>query len=297
MLANFLRRHHIVLHKGHNLRILFFFSLNKLLHFKLKIHKWLHGIRRPIVHYYTVCWNEEQILPWVFDYYGRFVDRFYIFDNYSTDSTNAIVAHEPKAKLLHFGRSDEFDDSANQQIKNQAWKRSRGHADLVVVCDTDEFLYAPDINTQLENIVRHDITIPTTEGYEMYHDTMPPYDGNHLLTDLVNKGVRSRWLDKHILFDPHRIIDINYEPGAHQAKPIGIVNYGTNNTKLKVLHFKNLGLDTILTRYHTLGKRLSQFNKNNNLGLHYLQKDEELQNQFVQGMADAVNIFDKTHTV
>lgn len=297
MLANFLKQHHIVLQKGHNLHICFFLLINKILHIKLKVYKWLHGIRRPIVHYYTVCWNEEQMLPWVFDYYGRFVDRFYVFDNYSTDNTAAIVAREPKAKLLHFGRPDKFDDFANQQIKNQAWKHSRGHADLVIVCDTDEFLYASDINTQIEQIVRHGITLPTTKGYEMYHDTWPPYDSRHLLTDLVTKGVRSHWLDKNIVFDPHRIVEINYTPGAHQAKPVGIINHGNENNIFYVLHFKHLGIDTILTRYRILGKRLSQFNKKNNLGLHYLQKEEELKNQFAQGMAEAENIIDKNHTV
>ena len=74
--------HNIVLHKRENLHILSTLVWNWVLRVKLWINKLIHGIRHPIVHYYAVCWNEEKMLPFMFQYYDQFVDHYTIYDNF-----------------------------------------------------------------------------------------------------------------------------------------------------------------------------------------------------------------------
>lgn len=290
MLKGFAERHHLALRRGQNIKIFLTLAVNTLLYARLRIFKKLHNITRPIVHYYAVCWNEEIILPWMFSYYGQFVEHFTIFDNYSSDKSESIIKSNPKAEIVKFGEKERFDDSANQKVKNQCWKRSRGKADLVVVCDMDEFLYHPDLENLLQRLCKEKITFPTIVGYEMYGESVPEYDGKHQLPDLIQKGTRSQWMDKHIIFDPHRIVDINFDPGAHHANPTGIVKRDTEDIPLKILHYKNLGLDYLLARYKQLGERLSAYNLDNDLGTHYLAKQKEIEEQFANGLYIAEKI-------
>ena len=99
----------------------------------------------------------------------------------------------------------------------------------------------------------------------------------------VRKGVPDSHYSKSIIFDPHRIVEINYNAGAHVASPLGVVRNAEK--PLKVLHYKNLGLDYVLDRSHTLGGRLSEHNKKNNLGVHYLSSDETIVAEFNENMA------------
>ncbi len=264
-------RYCIILHKGDNQHILGILVWNWVLHLKLKLYKWLHGIHHPIVHYYAVCWNEEAMLPFMFDYYEQFVDRFTIYDNYSDDNSKNIIRSHPNTEIIPF-RTDGFNDNVHNDIKNYCWKKSRGKADYVIVCDIDEFLYIEDPTKTLDTLLKAKISLPLTEGYNMY-STEYPLKGTSILKQ-VTKGIQDNAYNKSLIFDPHRIVEINYMPGAHIAKPTGIVK--KSSERLKVLHFKNLGLDYLLQRYHILADRLSEENKKQNLGIHYLYSDEKI---------------------
>ena len=289
MLKELARKHHLTLKHGQNLRILLQLGFNRILLTKLHLHKRLHGIKHPIVHYYAVCWNEERMLPFMFDHYEQFVDRFIIYDNYSDDGGEDIIRSRKDTHIVKFSMNNTIDDSVYRQIKNNCWKCSRGKADWVIVCDMDEFLYHPEMENHLQELAQKKVSIPETEGYEMYSEFFPIHTNGTLLTDTVQNGVRSTWLDKRLVFDPHRIVDINYSVGAHQAEPTGIVRYGSD-IPLKVLHYKHLGLDYLMERYRKLGERLSDYNRTNQFGTHYLAKQEELRAEMEQGLASAKNI-------
>lgn len=281
-------KHHITLKKGQNVRILILLLWNMFLHFKLKIKKRLHGIHHPIVHYYALCWNEEKILPFVLDYYGRYVDSFTIYDNHSTDSSREIISSYPNTQIIEFGE-DDFNDSIHISIKNNCWKRSRGKADFVVVCDMDEFIYSPDIKACLEQLKASKITIVQPEGYDMYSDEYPSYSKDHLITDIVNRGIRSPWFDKCILFDPHAVVETNYKPGAHECHPVGRINR-SSTTEFKLLHYKNIGLEQTLQRIHTYAQRLSKENIEKDLGTQYLIEEQKQIEEFKHNLQRATEI-------
>lgn len=286
MLKSFAQRHHLVLKKGQNFHILTQLVINYLLLAKLKFIKKIKGINQPIVHYYAVCWNEEKMLPFMFDYYGQFVDKFIIFDNYSTDGSEEIIRSHKNAKIIKF-KTDGFNDFVHQEIKNNCWKKSRGKADYIVVCDMDEFIFHPDINGFLQSAIKQKISLPCSIGYDMYNDTFPKYVLNKTLPYLISRGVRDvEYYSKQILFDPHRIVEINYCPGAHRANPCGYVKK-FNDESLKMLHFKNLGIDYILKRVRMYRERLSQENKDANCGTHYLEEESLIRLKFEEGLMNS----------
>lgn len=280
VLKQFCIKNNIVLCKGKNTKILLTLAWNRLMLLKLKLKKRLLGIHRPIVHYYAVCWNEEKMLPFMFDYYERFVDQFTIYDNYSDDGSETIIKSHKNARLFKF-KSDGFNDSIHQNIKNDCWKRSRGKADFVIVCDMDEFLYHPEMTEFLNDAISKGYTLFHTEGYDMYSEKYPDYDEGVLLTEKVRRGIRHEYFDKPIVFDPNRIVEIRYEVGAHKAYPIGVVRKNNSSDTLKLLHYKNIGLKRLVERNRLYAARLSDENLQKEYGHEYLKEEQRFVDEFL----------------
>ena len=53
--------------------------------------KLIWGRAEVIIHLHATCWNEERMLPFFFRYYDRFVDRYFIHDNQSSDGSIEIL--------------------------------------------------------------------------------------------------------------------------------------------------------------------------------------------------------------
>ena len=288
ILSKYCANCNIVLHKGDNLHILGTLLWNWALLLKLKLHKMFRKIRRPIVHYYAVCWNEEKILPFMFDYYGCFVDQFTIYDNCSSDRSSEIILSHKNAQVITF-TTEGFNDNIHINIKNNCWKRSRGKADYVIVCDIDEFIFHKDIKEALAQLEENGYSIVKPFGYNMYSRDYPAYIPNQLLTDLVKQGVRVPMFDKCILFDPHALVEINYKPGAHECHPWGRVKK-YRNEDFKLLHYKNIGLVQLLERNQSYVMRLSKENIENNYGIEYLKKEQFIIQEFDENEQKAEEI-------
>lgn len=284
-MSHFLEKKHIILRRGHNLAILFRLLLNQIKLCWLRIHKLFSGIHHPIVHYYAVCWNEERMLPFMFKHYEGVVDSFFIYDNYSDDSSENIIHSHSNTDIIKF-KSEGFNDYIHNNIKNNCWKRSRGKADFVIVCDIDELLYHPDLQSELNKIKRNRQTIVKPQGYNMYSSEEPTK--NIPLTTQVPCGIRDQWFDKCILFDPHSIVDINYKPGAHECHPVGKVVWNMDDFKL--LHYKNIGLNFVLARKKQYSSRLSQENISKGLGTQYFEEEESTIQEFHENEQKAIKI-------
>lgn len=287
-MQNFTKEHHIRLKKGKNIHILWVLLINYLLKCCLCIYKWVKGIHSPIIHYYAVCWNEEKMLPFMFDYYERFVDKFTIYDNYSDDKSEIIINSHANSCMVKF-QTGGFDDSIHNDIKNNCWKHSRGKADYVVVCDMDEFIYHRDIHKFLLMLKDNKFTIVKPFGYNMYSTDYPVYSNGELITQQVRRGVRVPMFDKCILFDPHAIVEINYKPGAHECHPWGRVK-AYRSDEIKLLHYKNIGLEQLLDRNRLYVARLSKENIENNYGAEYLKREQLIIQEFNENEQKATEI-------
>lgn len=285
MLSHFLEKHHIILQRGHSLAILLRLLLNRIQLCRLRIHKLFSSIHHPIVHYYAVCWNEERMLPFMFKHHEGFVDHFYIYDNHSDDNSEAIIHSHPKTHIIKF-KTEGFNDQIHNDIKNNCWKRSRGKADFVIVCDMDEFLYHPDLQSAMSEMKRNGQTIVKPQGYNMYSSDEPAK--GIPLTTQAPCGVRDQWFDKCILFDPHSIVEINYKPGAHECHPVGRVVW--NKDDFKLLHYKNIGLASVLARKKQYSSRLSQENISKGFGTQYLEEEERTIREFQENEHKATRI-------
>lgn len=239
-----------------------------------------------IIHYYSLCWNEEKILPFVMDYYSSFCTKLLIIDNESDDHSVSIIESYQNAQVRSYSSKQEIRDDLYLEIKNNVWKESRGKADWVIVCDTDEILYHPNLKEELEKISTEGYTIIKPFGFDMYSKSFP----NKSLLEIRNGIDDFRHLSKCIIFDPNLIEEINFKAGCHKCYPKGKVKI-YSNPNFKLLHYKNLNLDFLLLRNRRFKERLSRFNIDNKLGKHYLFDEQKITSKFENNLARAFDVF------
>lgn len=257
-------------------------------HIRLLWYKRTHGIRRPIVHLYSICWNEEKILPYMFSHYDGFVDKFYIYDNHSTDTSPNLIRANKKAELRIYAPK-KIDDKALKNLKNRCWKKSRGKADYVIVCDMDEFLYHTDIKGMISGLSKGGYTVCRPQGYEMCSEVFPEYQNGAELTDLVKRGVKKEAYSKCVMFDPYKLVNINYREGAHRCNPSGIVRM-YEDPELKMLHYKFLGIDNVIERYAVMNSRLSENNIKKGYASHYSYDSSRIRADFKKICEESVQV-------
>lgn len=228
------------------------------------------------IHVYSICWNEEMMLPHFLEYYSSFADQIIVYDNFSTDRSLEICSQFPKVHTKSYFTNNQIRDDIYLQIKNQAWKQSRGEADFVIVCDVDEWIFHPDLKTFLVNAKRSGITAFNCVGYNMISDFTP--GSEHSLLRDIREGVRAPNFDKMAVFDPNSLDEINYEFGAHTALPVGSLNI--DRTGLQLLHYKYMGLEYMVSRYQKMAERISAYNKKLNLGHHYFFTSRKIRREF-----------------
>jgi glycosyltransferase involved in cell wall biosynthesis len=225
----------------------------------------------PNVEAFIVCWNEEQMIRHTLNHYSTFCSKITLLDNYSTDDTIAIAQQRfPAVEVVKFDTNNEHRDDVLLSVKNNCWKNSS--ADYVIVCDTDEFLYAEDMIGKLEKLCQYQVALPLVMGFNMGAAEFP---GNFEIPiyQQVKTGVRERQFDKQIIFNPKVVEEINYEMGCHECRPV------LNKEKImdmavefKLLHYKFLGRDYLSKKHEAYANRLSLFNLRTAIGSHYLDK-------------------------
>lgn len=211
---------------------------------------------------YSVCWNEEFILPYFFKHFKkRFPSaEFVVYDNMSYDNSREIIKANG-GKIIDFDTAGEYREDILTSIRNTCWKSS--DADWVIVCDMDEFVECDEefLQTTSASVIK-------CEGYEMV--------GNENDIESVDRGVRSFFYDKAVVFKPSKIKEMNYGPGSHRCSPVGEVEFASERVVLK--HMKHVSLSNVIERYDKIHKRLSAVNDENNWGRHYKQSIDEIKN-------------------
>jgi len=240
-----------------------------------------------IIHYYTLCWNEEKILPFVLDYYSPFCEKITVMDNESDDNSHSIITSYPNATIQSYSSKGEIRDDIYLDIKNNIWKESRGKADWVIVCDTDEILYHPNLMEKLDELKAQGVSIIKPYGFEMYAESFPQKS----ILEIQNGIEDNRHLRKCIIFNPNMIEEINFKAGCHKCDPVGKVRFYSDDD-FKLLHCKSLSLDYLIARYETFQRRLSGYNIENKLGKHYLNTKEDIKTKYYQNLSRSVNVFE-----
>jgi hypothetical protein len=239
------------------------------------------------VHLYALCWNEAPMLPFFFRHYDTIVDRYFIFDHGSTDGSLVLLKQHPKVSLNHFRFDGPSFVEAARKFYNECWKASRGQADWILVCNIDEHLYHPDLRAYLSHCSREGISLIVPEGYQMISETFPT--GDQPLFQQVRMGVRFTKMDKPELFAPGLIQETKFSVGRHSAKPKGRVRQPPK-VQVKLLHYKYLGLDYLVSRLKELAQGLGEKDIARGWGHKYLWQDQEKAEEFESLKQAAVQI-------
>ncbi len=238
------------------------------------------------VHLYALCWNERRLLPFFFEHYDSVVDRYFIFDNGSTDGSLDLLRNRSNVSLGRFQVRGPSFVLAAADFYNQCWKSSRGLADWVIVCNIDEHLYHPALRRYLAALSRRtSLVIP--EGYDMVSEEFPSQD--QPLREQVSIGRRDPSLDKPQLFRPNRIEEINFEPGRHFAHPLGRVR-AERSGEVKLLHYKYLGVEYYISRLGELKNGLNTEDIARGWGFQYLWDDQRKREDFDKVLQEAVPV-------
>lgn len=219
----------------------------------------------PDISLFSLCWNEKHILPHFFRHYDDIVSSYTFFDNESTDISPRIIKQNKKANIKQYSTNNQIRDDFYLRIKNSCWKFNTG-ADIVIVCDTDEFIYHPRLKDILLEFYKSDSTLIKLSGYDMITEDFD-FNTKDKLIDVVKTGFKNDDFNKILIFKPNFIKSITYNFGCHNANPKGLVKYFDNDIKL--LHYKRLGLDYFINKMSIYKKRLSAFNKKNKFGFEY----------------------------
>lgn len=229
----------------------------------------------------TICWNEEKILPFFLRHYEQFCDQIIVYDNHSDDKSQEIIRNHPKTELRFFNSGGKSREDIEIRVKSDA---SLGvEADWIIVVDTDEIIYHPNLVEYLQQCKDKGITVPIPTGWDMISQTFPKDEGQ--IYDQVKTGVCREKFNKQAVFVPKQV-RMNYGPGCHPNtkaahQPKGNV-VTSQDPELKLLHFKMMGLEYYINRTAKLGARKSEQDLLCGYGKGYLRSPETLAEEFNQ---------------
>jgi hypothetical protein len=240
-----------------------------------------------VVHLYAQCWNDGWMLPFFFRHYDALVDRYFMFDDNSTDDTLSILRRHPKVQLASFVRShpNSFVRS-EQSFSNECWKRSRGIADWVIVTDVDEHLFHPQGRAYLAWCAERNVTIIPALGFQMVSETRPA--GDETLSESCTYGAPWERMMKTSIFDPDEITEINFSFGRHRAAPTGCVRLPPRDEML-LFHYKYMGFVETHDRHKQLETGLGSEDAERGWGHKYAWSTDQLKADWDEVVAKAVD--------
>lgn len=211
---------------------------------------------KDLITIFICTYNEELLLPHTIRFYRtRFPGcPITIIDNFSMDST-VRIAESAGCNVLHSHTHGKMRDEALKNIKNEVWKTA--NTPWVIVGDTDMWL---DINRdQLLTEDSRGVTLIRMTWYEMV--------GSRKETQIpLTKGMYY-YSDQIMCFNKEKILSMNYDYGAHEALPIGILNF--SDRRYPMYHHKWLSLEYVVARYARLRKRYTPRERRMGLSVHY----------------------------
>jgi hypothetical protein len=226
---------------------------------------------RPRIHLYSLCWNDARMLPFFFRHYDDMVDRYFVFDNGSTDGSLSILENHGRVEITHFDVPGDSFVEEERRLADTMWRNS--DADWVIVTEIDEHLYHPDMTGYLRRCKGQGITAIRSIGYEMVSDVFPT--GTQPLYEQVTTGARSLPHDRLCIFNPREITETNFGLGRHTAEPAGRVVWPAIREVL-LLHYKGLGMEYVIARSAELKLGLRERDMAEGWGFHYMWSPAEI---------------------
>lgn len=254
------------------------------------------------VDWYTLCYNEEFIIPWVIQYWEKIrkdgIDlHIYVWDNYSTDSSVEMLSKYDWITINYF-KTDGQNDPIQAQIKNTVWKNSKGKADFVCVSDFDEILWSNNLKSELQYMKDNDYNVLGTLWYAFCGDEMPVYAEDKYLHQLVKKGYKQyinhmeqfKDLGKFMIIDPNKIEDMNWSVGNHICNPKPEIRLYISSEIVAFHINKGLSEDFFVNKRKTMGKNLSSLNRMKGYCFEYNFPEEQSRQEYREYQKKSIDI-------
>ena len=175
------------------------------------------------INIFIVCYNESVLLPHTISHYRRNLPnaKITIIDNMSTDDSFEI-ANNLNCKVINWDTNNIIDDIKLRDLKNNCWKNVT--TGWIIMIDMDEWLNVNE--SDLYNELLQGTTILSVRGIDMIGESNS-LDLNDIDLHKINKYIENERESKKLCFLRNSIIDINYDLGAHNCNPNGVINYSS----------------------------------------------------------------------
>ncbi|MCB1864762.1 MAG: glycosyltransferase family 2 protein [Chromatiales bacterium] len=242
-----------------------------------------------MVHLYALSWNDGRMVDYFLRHYEPFVDRFFIYDDGSTDGTRDTFAARDDVELRpQLRRYPESWVKSALHFYNECWMESRGVADWVFIVNLDEHLYHPRMRDYLSECRAAGVTAIPSLGFQMVSAGFP--DTDVPLYRELTMGAPWSQMSKMQIFNPNAVIATNFGPGRHRARFEGDICIPQRNEVLN-LHYKYLGLDRLHDRHGALRARLGPLDIQNRWGHRYHFSRQELGEDYDSFAAASLDVF------
>jgi hypothetical protein len=197
-----------------------------------------------------------------------------IYDNESTDES-VKIAKSLGCNVITWSTHGGSNIFKKTTISNNCWKEEEG---WIIVCDMDEWLCVTERDLEEEKAMG--TTILSIHGYNI---TANSKDIN--LKDInlhsLKKGYYNKYESKHLCFHLPEIQEMNYDPGAHNSKPRGVVKYSSKIYINK--HMNDLGLPFLINK---MKKRFMRTRKMRKMGYsrHYTNNSLKIKKLFSENL-------------
>lgn len=242
---------------------------------------------------YTLCYNEMKILPWCVKYWKEYADKVIVYDNGSNDGSREYLQ---SFSFIEIRDQDEdlIDNDRYLRIKNNVWKEARdNNVDYVVVCDTDEVLYSETgVKNDLLKYYNEGITVVETNWCNIITMSYPDINCECFVHQVPEMYGIPHKKDKTLIFNPNKIEESNYKPGAHESNFKGDIKRNNNQT-ITVYHLNKMGLDYFLEKTHNRKSRLSKNNIRKGYSVHYRYSDERIKRDYMDAFNKAYEYANK----
>lgn len=236
----------------------------------------------------TFCCNEMPILPWAVDYWKRYANHVYVFDDGSTDGSKAYLKQFDFITVIEYETltKNKLNDIILIWLKNNMFKLV--DSDFVIVCDMDECIYFNDIDHTLDELRNSDAKAIRPIWCNMITEEFPEYiegrlfheDNEWCTTYEQNHQYQFKLMEsKVIIFDKTKVNEIKYFPGAHVCNGVDPV-FVKKDLSVYCFHLRYLSLNYVLERKKKYAARMSDENRRHGYAAHHLFDDNVNQVEF-----------------